>query len=44
MGAIYSAKDPSTVYSGSLAPYTGYGNSFMTAARFTMTGTVSTSF
>ena len=44
MGAIYSAKDPSTVYSGSSAPYTGYGNSFMTAARFTMTGTVSTSF
>ncbi|GBQ12942.1 TonB-dependent receptor [Swaminathania salitolerans] len=44
MGAIYSARDPSTVYSGSLAPYTGYGNSFMTNARFSMTGTVSTQF
>ncbi|EHH68021.1 TonB-dependent receptor [Gluconobacter morbifer] len=44
MGAVYSAKDPSTVYSGNMASYTGYGNSFMVAPRFTMTGTVSTAF
>ena len=44
MGAVYSAHDTSTVYSGSSAAYTGYGNAFMLEPRFTMTGTVSTSF
>ena len=44
MGAVYSAKDPSTVHSGNLAPYTGYGNSFMVSPRFSMTGTISTAF
>lgn len=44
MGAVYSARDSSTVYSGSSPAYTGYGNSFMVEPRFSMTGTVSTSF
>jgi iron complex outermembrane receptor protein len=44
MGAVYSRNDPSTVWSGSLPSYTGYGNSFMVTPRFTMVGTVSTSF
>jgi len=44
MGAVYSRNDPSTVWSGSGASYTGYGNSFMVVPRFTMAGTVSTSF
>lgn len=44
MGAVYSAKDPSTVYSSNLSSYTGYGNSFMVSPRFTMTGTISTAF
>ncbi|WP_051626110.1 TonB-dependent receptor [Kozakia baliensis] len=44
MGAIYSKRDTSTVWSGSMPSYTGYGNSFMVTPRFTMAGTVSTSF
>ncbi|PHY93894.1 TonB-dependent receptor [Acetobacter pomorum] len=44
MGAVYSKHDPGTVYSGSSAAYTGYGNTFMVEPRFSMTGTISTSF
>ena len=44
MGAVYSAKDGATAYSGSNAPATAYGNVFMVQPRFSMTGTVSTSF
>lgn len=44
MGAVYSKHDAGTVYSGSSAAYTGYGNTFMVEPRFSMTGTISTSF
>ncbi|NHO32790.1 TonB-dependent receptor [Acetobacter fallax] len=46
MGVVYSRKDANSmaVWSGSQAAYTGYGNSFMVEPRFTMTGTISTSF
>ncbi|WP_373318250.1 TonB-dependent receptor [Ameyamaea chiangmaiensis] len=44
MGAIYSRNDTSTVWSGSQPSATGYGNAFMVTPRFTMMGTVSTTF
>ncbi|MBB2201115.1 TonB-dependent receptor [Gluconacetobacter tumulisoli] len=46
MGVVYSAKDLNAhpVWSGNLAPYAGYGNSFMVEPRFSMTGTISTAF
>ncbi len=46
MGVVYRGSDANThpVWSGNSAPGTGYGNSFMVEPRFSMTGTVSTSF
>ncbi|WP_338332265.1 TonB-dependent receptor domain-containing protein [Acetobacter sp. LMG 32666] len=46
MGAVYSGSDKNVnpVWSGSSASSTGYGNSFMVEPRFTMVGSVSTSF
>ncbi|MFT9361414.1 TonB-dependent receptor [Acetobacter okinawensis] len=46
MGAVYRGSDLNTnpVWSGSSAAAAGYGNSFMVEPRFTMVGSVSTSF
>lgn len=44
LGAVYSGHDPSVVWSGSQPSYTGYGNSFFVVPRFTIGGTLSSSF
>ncbi|MCP1242205.1 TonB-dependent receptor [Acetobacter lambici] len=46
MGAVYTGSDRNShsVWSGSNGAGTGYGNSFMVEPRFTMVGSVSTSF
>ncbi|NVN11254.1 TonB-dependent receptor [Nguyenibacter vanlangensis] len=46
LGVVYRGSDLNShyVYSGSMPPTLGYGNSFMVEPRFSMTGTVSTAF